>query len=216
LDPDYYGEEGRAVVTALEAAGIDASDFGQFVNYPAPEAGIELASFDYEQAAPILMEWLPRVEDQILREVIARSLGYRSAPPGTAVALLAEFRRQPTSEDWMSTKWAVGSALAEVADASVTDDVIELLRDRRHGRARQMLCEALRRTKDARAPAVLLELLDDPDVAGHAILELRMLGPKSSLPCLEAAKPALERLVDDEAASPFTRRQARKALERLA
>jgi HEAT repeat protein len=186
------------------------------VNYPAPEAGIEPAAFDYERAAPVLLEWLPRVEDQVLREVIARSLGFSSAPPGTAKALVAEFRRQHTSDDWMSTKWAVGSAISEVRDPSVADDVIELLRDRRHGGARQMLCEALRRMKDPRAPGVFLELLDDPDVAGHAILELRMLGPKRSLPHLEKARPTLERLAKDAAASPFTRRQARKALERIA
>jgi hypothetical protein len=216
VDPDYYGEEGRAVVAALEGEGIDASDFGRFVNYPAPEAGIEPGQFDYLRAAPILLEWLPRVEDQVLREVIARSLGFPEAPPGTGAGLVAEFQRQPKSEDWMSTKWAVGSALAEVADPDVADDLIDLLRDRRHGRARQMLCMALRRTKDPRAPDVLKELLDDPDVAGHAILELRLLGPKSSLPHLQASKAALQSLANDVRASSFARKQAARALERLA
>jgi hypothetical protein len=202
-------------VDALEATGVDPTDFGRFVNFPAPEAGIEAAHFDYERAAPVLLEWLPRVNDQVLREVIARSLGFPSAPPGTATALITEFRRQPCTEEWMSTKWAVASSISEVRDATVADDLIELLRDRSHGRSRQMLCEALRRTKDPRTPEVLLELLDDPDVAGHAILELRTLGPKTSVPHLAKAEPRLRRLVDDPQASVFTRRQARKALERL-
>ena len=95
------------------------------------------------------------------------------------------------------------------------DQLIDLLQDRRHGTARQMLCDALKRTKDPRAPDVLVELVDDEDVAGHAILALRLYGPRSSLPHLRRAQPKLAHVAKDEKYSPFSRQQAGKALERL-
>lgn len=79
-----------------------------------------------------------------------------------------------------------------------------------------MLCEALRRTKDPQAPEVLTDLISDPDVGGHAIAALRDYGPKSSLPYLESAQPALERVLTDPNASDFARRMAKMSLERLA
>jgi hypothetical protein len=73
----------------------------------------------------------------------------------------------------------------------------------------------LKRTKDPRAPDVLIGLIDDDDVAGHAILALRSYGPKSALPHLRRAQPSLAAVLERPATSAFARRQARKALERL-
>jgi HEAT repeat protein len=87
----------------------------------------------------------------------------------------------------------IGNALATLADDSITDELVELAQDRRDGRSREMLMDALARTKDDRALDALVELVDDDDVAGHAISALRRLGPRSSLPYLERARPALER-----------------------
>ena len=130
---------------------------------------------------------------------------------GAAGILIGEFER---AED-ASLKWAIGNALSTVATRDVADGLIGLLQDRRHGAAREMLCDALRRTKDPRAPEVLIELVDDDDVGGHAILALRLYGPRSSLPHLRRAEPKLLQVLGDEGVSPFTRRQADKALERL-
>jgi hypothetical protein len=78
-----------------------------------------------------------------------------------------------------------------LAELEIADDLVELITDPRHGRAREMLCDALTRTKDSRAPDVLIELIDDDDVAAHAILALRRHGPKSSLPHLRRARSSL-------------------------
>jgi HEAT repeat protein len=102
--------------------------------------------------------------------------------------------------------------LATLADDSITDELIELARDRQHGTAREMVMDALARTKDERALDLLVELVDDDQVAGHAIA-LRRLGPKSSLPYLRRARPKLERQLTE--GTPLARRQARAALERL-
>jgi HEAT repeat protein len=203
--PEWQGLEAE-----LEAHGIDTTDLGIF-------SSVAATTFDYESAAPLLVEWLPRMRDPVEKEVIARSLtGTKTASAAAARALLAEFRSAPMDDEGdASRKWTYGSALATLADAEIADDLVELITDPRHGRAREMLCDALKRTKDPRAPDVLIELIDDDDVAGHAILALRRYGPKSSLPHLRRARSKLAAVLERPTASVFARRQAHKALERL-
>jgi hypothetical protein len=199
-----------ALLEALETAGISTEDFGLLTSGPVT------TTFDYGRAVPVLVEWLPRVHDPVVKEIVIRSLtGRKEAKGAGGRALVEEFRRLPSSDEWLSAKWAIGDALATLADASLADDLLELVGDKRHGSARERLCDALARTKDSRAPDALIALLDDPEVAGHAISALRGLGPKSSLPHLERARAKLERLADDSGAAPMTRKQAKAALERL-
>ena len=96
------------------------------------------------------------------------------------------------------------------------DDLVELLTDKRHGRARQMLCDALTRTHDPRATEVMVDLIDDDDLSGHAILALRRLGNWKKIPDATRAQPRLERLLERPSASDFARKQARKAIEVIA
>jgi HEAT repeat protein len=200
-------EELRA---ALRAAGIRDDDFGFFAR-DIPEAGIRAPRFDFEAAAPVLVDWLPRVKTALVKERIVRSLtGEKTATPLALEPLVAEFRR--ADDHWL--KWAIGNALATLADDSIAAELVELARDRRHGGSREMLMDALARTKDERALDALVDLVDDDDVAGHAISALRRLGPKSSLPYLERARPALERQAAD-GETLLARRQASAALARL-
>jgi hypothetical protein len=200
-------EELRA---ALRAAGIRDDDFGFFAR-DIPEAGIRAPRFDFEAAAPVLVEWLPRVKTALVKERIVRSLtGEKAATPLALEPLVAEFRRA----DDHGLKWAIGNALATLADDSIAEELVELAQDRRHGRSRELLMDALARTKDERALDTLVELVDDDDVAGHAISALRQLGPKSSLPYLERARGSLERQAA-QGKTQLARRQATAALARL-
>jgi HEAT repeat protein len=200
--------EWQQLEAELEANGIDTTDLGIF-------SSVVPTSFDYEAAAPTLVRWLPRLRDPVEKEVIARSLaGVKKAPPEAARVLIDEFRRDE-SETWIQ-KWAYANTLATIAGPEVADDLIELLHDRSHGRGREMLCDALKRTKDPRTPDVLIALIDDDDVAGHAISALRSYGPKSALPHLRTARPKLEAVLKRPTASPMAKKQAQKALERLA
>lgn len=192
-----------AMLDELRRTGVSTDEFGVFRR----EGGRPLD----ERAVPVLLRWLPRIVDSRTREAVARSL---TAEPKArelcaARVLVAEFRRP---ENGFAAKWALGNALATLVDASVADDVIALLREREHGRARQMLCDALGRTRDARAPAVLVELIEDDDVAGHAIACLRS-GRWDDV--LAEARPKLEAAASRRTASAFTRKQATRALEAL-
>ena len=211
---ERFGSDAYGLAADLERAGIDASGFGEFASTSNPEAGIEVWRFDYERAMPILIKWLPLVETSELKEVIVRGMtGEPSAMGEGANALVNEFLTAP--DDGSSLKWAIGNALATLADAGLADDLIVLLQDRSHGIDSQMLCEALRRTNDPRAPDVLIELISDPDVGGHAIAALRDYGPTTSVRYLEKARPALENVLQDRSSSDLAKRVARKSLDRL-
>lgn len=118
--------------------------------------------------------------------------------------LVAEYERAP--EGFGGLRWQIGSALERLADDRVFDDLVRLARDRRYGRDREMVVAALGNVKDARAVGILIELLDDDDVAGHALWGLRKLAPPE-------ARAHVERFVDHP--RTWWRNEAKKALAKI-
>jgi HEAT repeat protein len=125
--------------------------------------------------------------------------------------MIDEFRR---SGDDHNLAWVAANALSTLAGPTDADAIIDLLRDHRFGHGRQMLCDALKRTKDPRTPQVLVELLDDNDVNGHAILALRLMR-KQGRSALQQARPELKAIEASKDASVFARKQAGRALAKL-
>jgi hypothetical protein len=198
----------QPMLDAMEDAGIDTTDFGKF--------GWALGSrFDLDRAAPIIIDWLPRIVDARVKEAMVMSLlGQRSARGNGARALLVEFHR-PEYASNSSLLWQIGSTLATVAGATDADDIIEILRDRSRGTARQMFCDALMHTHDSRRIAVLIDLIDDDDVSGHAICALRQGTYRRRVPEPELVRPKLEALLTRPSAGAFAKRQARNALKAI-
>lgn len=159
----------------------------------------------YTNAIPILLKWLPKIADVNVKESIVRTLSVPWAKPKAAAPLISEFRGAPDSSV-CGLKWAIGNALEIVADNSVFDDLIELVKDKRHGTARQMLAVALGHMKDPRAVDVLIELLDDEQIAGHAIIGISKLRAKK-------ARPQLEHFLTHTKA--WVRKEAAKALSKM-
>lgn len=160
---------------------------------------------DYRAAIPVLLKWLPQASNLDVKETLVRALTVKWAKPVAARPLIEEFRKAPETEE-SGLKWAIGNALSVVADASVLDDIVELVRDKRHGRAREMLAVALSNMKDPQAVDVLIGLLDDEEVAGHALVALRKLAPPE-------ARSAIERFVDHP--KTWVRNEARRALAKV-
>ncbi len=165
----------------------------------------------YPTAIPVLVAWLDKIDQtpnlsrpirEKFREGVVRSLAVKEARhSGVAAVLLREFRRPNASID---ARWAVANSLAVVADASVFDELVELAADKRYGRSREMLMDALARADKLRAPSVLVELLEDDDVSGHAVVALaRVGGPLEA----DAIEPFLEH------PKAWIRREATKALK---
>lgn len=70
---------------------------------------------DYRDAIPILLEWLPRIENRDVKESVVRALTVKWAKPAAAPLLIEEFRRADDSSE-LGLRWVIGNALAEVAD----------------------------------------------------------------------------------------------------
>ncbi len=161
---------------------------------------------DYRAAIPVLLKWLPRIDNPDVKETIVRALTVRWARPTAAGALVEEFRRahDPTGS---GLRWAIGNALEVVADESVFEDLVEFVRDKRYGPTREMVAMALGRMKDPRAVDVLIEALGDEEIAGHAIAGLARLKAERAAPHIE---PFLHH------PNARIRREAKGALARIA
>jgi HEAT repeat protein len=145
--------------------------------------------YDYQRAIPLLVSWIPRVQERAVKEMLVRAVSVPWAR-GTAGPTLVKAFEQ-ADEYPGSFQWAVGSAIETIADPSLLDDMIRLARDKKYGRAREMVVMGLGRIRRLEAVQTLIELLDDPEVAGHAVKGLAKLQPPE-------ARAALERFVDDE------------------
>lgn len=160
----------------------------------------------YQDAIPALIKCLGMVSDNWIKEGIVRALTVKEARGKADKALVSEFRSLPTEQEYFCLKWAIGNALSVVATDAVFDELVELVRDKRHGRAREMLAVAIGNMKNPAAADVLIELLGDEEVAGHAIMALGKLKA-------EKARPYIERFLDHPKA--WVRREAKKALAKL-
>lgn len=192
------------LLAALRRRGLPTEGFGVFRSERGAEALGAAPAFDYERSVPVLVEWLPRIEDRRVKEAIVRSLSTKHARGVAAPVLVEEFKK--AKGDPLGLQWAIGNALEVVADRSLFGDLVALARDRSNGRGREMVVLALARTGDPEASGVLIELLDDEEVAGHAVAALRKLAPIE-------ARPYLERFLDDRRA--WVRRDAKAALGKI-
>jgi HEAT repeat protein len=138
---------------------------------------------------------------------IVRALTAKEARGIADTALVAEFRAVPPSQKAnLGLKWTIGNALSVVATDAAFADLVELLRDKRNGRSREMLAVALGNMKDPAAVDVLIELLNDEEVAGHALMALGKLKAQK-------ARPHIESFLNHQ--KPWVRKEAKKALAKL-
>jgi HEAT repeat protein len=151
------------MLSELKEAGVDVASAGYL---------LQGSKAEYQQAVPILLKWLPRIENRYVKEDIVRTLTMKWAGPQAAPPLIKEFERR---DDELGVKWTIGNALSVVADDSVYDEIARIARDKTHGRAREMITYALGNMKNPAAVDVLCDLLDDNDVAGHALRPLGKL-----------------------------------------
>lgn len=165
-------------------------------------SGLQRDRAAFSKALPTLLEWLPRAATGRAKTAVVRALATPLARSGVvAGALIAEFEVSKAPE--LGLKWAIADALADVARDESFDVIARLARDRRHGRARERLAAALGAMGDARAVHVLIELLSDSEVAGHAVSALQ--ASKSPL-----ARPHLVPFANDRRA--WVRAAAKKAI----
>jgi HEAT repeat protein len=138
-------------------------------------AGFGFASLDdlrrsgtqYEGAIPILISWLPKLDAFNVKESIVRTLSVPWARGIATKPVLEEFYKAP--KEASSLRWAIGNAMEVIADPSVADEILKIVADPSNGSARQMFVLALGKLRYHQAVPVLLALLKQDEVAGHAV-----------------------------------------------
>ena len=184
----------RFVTAALNRIGMNVGSVFDLMKQKEP----------YLKAIPVLVDCLSHVHDKGIKEGIVRALTVREARGKADVCLVAEFRDVPVCREAdIGLKWAIANALSVTATDVVFMDVVELVKDKRHGRSREMLAVALGNMNNIAAVDVLIELLNDDEVAGHALIALGNLKAKK-------ARPNIERFLQH--VQPWVRRAAHKAL----
>lgn len=118
----------------------------------------------FRDLAPIVVEHLKNIDDESDKEFLVRCLGVKGFTEATE-QLLAEFHKT----DKVTFKWAIGNTLSIIEDKSKVKEFLEIVQNKEHGIARQMIVVALGKTKVKEAFPVLLNLLKDEDVVGHTI-----------------------------------------------
>jgi hypothetical protein len=224
-DPDYvarrdeYMRQWRAKVEenfrAAAPVKADLAKVGIHVGTVSQLLHVRLK--DFPAAIPVLLRWLPRMENLDIKEAIVRALTDRAARPLAAPALIEEFRKIPPTDvpRLLSLKWAIGNALYVVADDRNFGDVVELVRDKRHGWARDMLAVLLGRMKNPKAFDVLVELLDEDE--GQLGQEAAVI--RSAIQALgnrhdPRAVPYIQRFINHP--EPIVRKEAEKSLQKIA
>ena len=193
-----YARAAAPVLDELEAAGFRVRRVGELRRLGA----------EYPEAIPILIHWLPLVSYLPLKGDLVRTLSVPWARPMAGRALIEEFRRADDPEG-TGIRWEIANALAVVADDDILDDVIQLVQDPRHGKAREMLTLALANMTNPRATSVLRDLLRDEQVVGHAVMALGKLGVPEVLSELEKLTDHPKEWVRHEAAKAVTRIRSR-------
>lgn len=187
-------EASKPVLAELSQAGLEVEWISDLYN----------RGVDYRRAIPILLRWLPCVENPAVKEAIVRALSVPWAKHTKAPTLLVEEFRRSKSD--FGLNWAIGNALSVVADDDVLNDIVGLIRDKRYGKAREMLVVALGNMKTPDVKNTLIDLLEDEDLAGYAIMALSKLKTKE-------ARPAIERFLNHP--KSWVRKEAKKALVKI-
>lgn len=148
------------LVEELRAAGFDVQSAWDLVNTSAP----------YPGALPILLKHLQRPYPDVVREGIARALAVEPAKFGWQV-----FVRLFREERNKRAKDGLAVAIANTADDSTIDEVIELARDRQLGPSRKLLLRALQQSRVPVARTALAELDADPELHAEVQRVIRTL-----------------------------------------
>ena len=196
-----YHNAAEGVLNDLRDIGYDLETVGELVYQ------FGRTHTPYNDAIPVLMRWLPQVSYISLRDDIIRTLSVPWAKPAATRLMIEQFYREETSfASTAGLRWTVGNALEVIADDSVFEDLIKIVKNREFGRDREMVALALGKMKDPKAIDILIELLNDEDVVGHAIMAIGKLKAQK-------ARPHIERFLNHR--KTWIRNEAKKAIKRI-
>ena len=156
----------------------------------------ELGESSGPAPVPILLKWLPKVDQPAAKAAIVAALDTPWAAPDAVEPLLREF--ELVAGDAEGPGWRIGSTLEHLVRPSDTRRVLTLVQDPKYGADRQCLVLALGHIGDASVVPTLIGLLADDDVCGHAVIALGEIEDDSAVPALEAVADHPREWIRDE------------------
>jgi hypothetical protein len=170
-------QDEQATLDSLSEAGHAIPSLAQFLNSPGPlPRGV----------AKVLLDSLDTSRTNNVKQMIVRAL-IRSGEPfdSSKLAKLFESTNDP------SLRWAIANTLAEVRPKTLASWIVDAVRNKGYGKAREMLALAVARTNDpSTANPILVSLLED--LPGHAALALAETGGREELSALQRAKDRVD------------------------
>lgn len=110
------------------------------------------------------------------KEGIIRALTVKEAKGKAASALIAEYQKTPKENDYL--RWIIGNAIATVLTLNEIDWVYSTVLDKSNGRSRRQMVSALSVVKTEKSEGILIDLLEDDEVAPQALAALGKLKSK--------------------------------------
>lgn len=189
-------EEEAAILSGLRDLGHDVGSLAE----------LRHSGKRYPAAISLLVDALVSARERATQMEIVRALSVPWAKPA-ATRPLIEFFRTVDDPSELGVRWAAGNALEVVWSDDAFEDLADLARDRAYGRSREMVVLGMAKSNRVEAGEILIGLLEDPDVNGHAVKALRKLK-------IPAARPGLEKMLHDDRG--WVRKEAQRALTSLA
>lgn len=181
----------RPIIQELTKLGYNVETLGDLRHTGKP----------WKSALPVLLHWLPKVDDPGVKEEIVRCLSVPWLGDAGTGLLIEEFKKSATVNELLG--WAIGNALSIVDARGFEAPIIALCENAAYGMTRQMLVAGLGRFHTAEAEDTALKLLRDESVRLHAVMALGKMKSRRAL-------PELERLLADK--NPAIHKEARKAI----
>ncbi len=149
----------------------------------------------------LLKEGITNIGD---REGVIRALAVPEAKGEVGSLLIDEFYKIPS--DNMLLRWTVGNTMEVVISEEDIDAVIKIIADKSNGMSRQMFALALGNVPSEKSEDVLIQVLDDDEIAPHALEALGKLKSKK-------ARDKISELIKHS--KPLIKKEAKKALKKI-
>ncbi len=189
LQHELLQEDEEKISIALAKKGISLESIYDLVNTKKP----------YPDAIPVLVEFLANDElssNRIIEGVI-RALGVKEAIGIANEPLLKLYNR--TKDKDTSYLWAIGNTMTVIICEKNIDEVAKIIEDKSNGMSRQMFVLALGNVPLEKSEDVLIQVLDDDEIAPHALEALGKLKSKKARDKISELTKHSKSLVNKEA-----------------
>lgn len=129
---------------------------------------------------PILIKYLYLFDEGNFKDAIIGLLGVKGFYDATETLIKLYY-----NYDIIIDKWAIGDALYNIQDKRFEDEYIKIIEDKDNGISRQMIVMLLGKLKCQKALPTLVNLLQDTEVNGHAIIALSYFKDNDLIPHIE-------------------------------